>query len=174
MKTPAFFLVLAAAGSAFAETPITDRITPEQMAALQGAPSPFDALKKQQQQAEKEANVSRPDSQSLIKQSEILHDGTHWTMVPKGAVLHTPAQMSPRVGTKPLGTLLSWEDFLIANRGWIQTEEVTFDQAAGKAPLQEARQEFWKNQTKVIVAVHLGGPISVKVTPPATPAVTSK
>ena len=138
------------------------------------AGSPFDDLKKQQQAAEKEAQVTRPEGQSLIKQSEILHDGTHWTLVPKGAVLHVPAQMGPRVGTKPIGTLLPWSDFLIANRAWIQTEEVTFDQAAGKVPLQDARKEFWLNQTKVIVAVHLGGPISVKITEPATPAVTQK
>jgi hypothetical protein len=143
------------------------------MAELQAA-SPFDELKKQQQAAEKEVQVVRPEGQSLIKQSEILHDSIHWTLVPKGAVLHVPAQMSPRVGTKPLGTLLTWEEFLMANRAWIQTEEVTFDQAAGKVPLQEARQEFWKNQTKVIVAVHLGGPISVKIPATSTPAVTQK
>ena len=172
MKT-SILLFAAAAGSALASPPVTDRITPEQMAERQ-AGSPFDELKKQQQAAEKEAQVTRPDGQSLIKQSEILHDGTHWTLVPKGAVLHVPAQMGPRVGTKPIGTLLPWSDFLIANRAWIQTEEVTFDQAAGKVPLQDARKEFWLNQTKVIVAVHLGGPISVKITEPATPAVTQK
>jgi hypothetical protein len=171
MKTSIF--LIAVAGSALAAPPVTDRITPEQMAERQAA-SPFDELKKQQQVAEKEAQVARPEGQSLIKQSEILHDGIHWTIVPKGAVLHVPAQMSPRVGTKPIGTLLPWEDFLLANRAWIQTEEVTFDQAAGKTPLQDARKEFWLNQTKVIVAVHLGGPISVKVTETATPAVTRK
>jgi hypothetical protein len=172
MKT-SILLLVAAAGGAFADQTVTEVITPEQMAALQTR-SPFDELKKQQQASEKEAKVARPEGQSLIKQSEILHDGTHWTLIPKGAVLHVPAQMSPRVGTKPLGTLLPWDEFLIANRAWIQTEEVTFDQASGKTPLQDARKEFWQNQTKVIVAVHLGGPISVKVTEPATPAVTQK
>jgi hypothetical protein len=172
MKNTILFLAVAS-GSALAAPSVTDRITPEQMAERQ-AGSPFDELKKQQQTADKEAQVVRPEGQSLIKQSEILHDGAHWTLVPKGAVLHVPAQMSPRVGTKPIGTLLSWSDFLIANRAWIQTEEVTFDQAAGKVPLQDARKEFWHNQTKVIVAVHLGGPISVKVTETATPAVTQK
>lgn len=173
MKT-SILLLVAAAGSALAAEPVvTDLITPEQMAALQ-ASSPFDELKKQQRAAEKEAKVARPEGQSLIKQSEILHDGTHWTIVPKGAVLHVPAQMRPRVGTKPIGTLLPWDDFLIANRAWILTEEITFDQASGKTPLQDVRKEFWQNQTKVIVAVHLGGPISVKATETETPAVTQK
>ncbi len=174
MKKP-LLLLATFTGTALAGPQVTDRITPEQMAQRQAA-SPFDDLQKKQQAAEQEAKVARPQGQSLIKQSEILHDGAHWTLVPKGAVLHVPGPMTPRVGTKPVGTLLPWEDFLIANRAWILTEEVTFDQAAGKTPLQEARTEYWKNQTKVIVAVHLGGPISVKTIEPetSTPAVTRK
>ena len=161
-------LTLLAILTASAAAQMTDRISPEEMAKRQSSPSPFAELQKQEQANQKEANVVRPGEESIIKQSEILHDGTHWTMVPKNAVLHVPAQMKPRVGTKPLGTLLSWSDFLIANRGWISTEEVSFDQAAGNKPLPEAKVEFWKNQTSVIVATYQGGPISVKRIEPAT------
>jgi hypothetical protein len=176
MKSTLSLLAILSAGAALAAPPMTDRVTPEEMVQRQSSPSPFAELHKQEQADQKEANVVRPGEESIIKQSEILHDGTHWTMVPKNAVLHVPAQMRPRVGTKPLGTLLSWSDFLIANRGWITTEEVSFDQAAGHKPLPEARVEFWKNQTSVIVATYQGGPISVKRTEPAatTPAVTAK
>ena len=168
-----FLLLLAslAFGTAMANPAMTDRITPEEIAARQKS-SPLAAL--QQPAADATSKVARAGEQSLIKQSDILHDGSNWTIVPKGAVLHVPAQMSPRVGAKPLGTLLSWNDFLTANRGWILTEEVSFDQAAGKKPLPAGRQEFWSTQTKVIVATHQGGPISVRIIEPTPPAVTQK
>jgi len=170
-------LLAVLTGAALAAPPMTDRITPEQMAQRQSSNNAFTELQKKAQTAEKEAQVARPGGQSIISQSEILHDGQHWTLVPKGAVLHVPAQMRPRVGLKPIGTLLSWIDFLTANRAWIATEEVSYDQACGKKPLPEARVEYWKNQTSVIVAVYQGGPISVKQVEPApanTPTVTAK
>jgi len=173
MKSTLSLLAILSTSAAVTQAQMTDRITPEQMAERQTATSPFAELKKQEQANQKEANVVRPGEESIIKQSEILHDGTNWTMVPKGAVLHVPAQMKPRVGTKPLGNLMSWSDFLIANRGWITTEEVSYDQAAGKRPLPEAKVEFWKNQTSVIVATYQGGPISVKRIEPATPPVAA-
>jgi hypothetical protein len=161
-------LLSSLASAAFAAPAMTDRITPEEIAARQkSAPSP--ALV--QPVAGAEVKVARPGEQSLIKQSDILSDGNNWTLVPKGAVLHIPAALSNRVGAKPLGTLLSWTDFLTVNRGWLFTEEVTFDQAAGKSPILRSRTEFWKKNGKVIVAVHLGGPISVRpeaVTPVAS------
>ena len=172
MKTT-FALLAVLSATALAAPPVVDPITPEKMAELQASSDPMAELRKQQQVVEKEAKVVRPGEQSIIKQSEILHDGAHWTLVPKGAVLHVPAQMRPRVGTKPVGDLLAWSDFLIANRAWIATEEVSFDQAAGKKPLPEKRVEFWKNQTSVIVATYQGGPISVRAIEPATPVATT-
>jgi hypothetical protein len=158
MKTT-LFLLTSLAGAAIAAPAMTDRITPEEIAARQKS-SPAATLV--QPVAGAEAKVARPGEQSLIKQSDILSDGNNWTLVPKGAVLHTPAAMSNRVGAKPVGTLLSWTDFLTVNRGWLFTEEVTFDQAAGKTPIPPSRHDFWKKNGKVIVAVHLGGPISVR------------
>jgi len=164
------FLCTALSGSALATPPMTDRITPAQMAELQQTESPMVALQKQQKASEAEAKVVRPGDQSLIKQSEILNDGTHWTLVPKGAVLHVPAARAASVGAKPLGTLLSWNDFLVANRAWLSAEEITYDQAAGNQKLPVNRTDYWKKQDKVIVAVHQGGPISVKVVVPVTTA----
>lgn len=167
MKTT-LLLLSSLAGAAFAAPAMTDRITPEEIAARQkSAPAvtqPVEAA---------EAKVARPGEQSLIKQSDILADGNNWTLVPKGAVLHIPAALNNRVGAKPLGTLLSWTDFLTVNRGWLFTEEVTFDQAAGKTPIPPSRTEFWKKNGKVIVAVHLGGPISVR-TEPVTPVASAQ
>ena len=179
MKITFGLLALSSLG-ALAQSPASGGMTAGEITRLQ-ANSPLAALQHQQarEQQEKksggeETTVARSGGQSLIKQSDILHDGSNWTIVPKGAVLHVPAQLSPRVGAKPLGTLLAWSDFLIANRGWIQTEEVSFEQAAGKHPLPEARLAFWPTQSKVIVAVHQGGPISVRKIQAEQDAVTRK
>lgn len=159
-----------AAGTALSAPQMTDRITPGEIAARQKI-SPV--ASPGQQVAGAEAEVARPDGQSFIKQSDILHDGTRWTIVPKGAVLHTPPAMAARVGARPLGTLLSWSDFLTANRAWLFTEEVTFDQASGKQPILPSRNAAWGKIGKVIVAVHQGGAISVRPEP-ATPGAPSK
>ncbi|QJE98629.1 hypothetical protein [Luteolibacter luteus] len=154
-------LLLAWSGGAIAAPTMSDPVTPEEMAQRQQV-SPASSIQKAQASTTVEAKVERAGEQSIIQQSDILHDGKNWTLVPKGAVLHVPAQMAPRVGAKPLGTLLSWNEFLAANRAWISTEEISFEQAAGKKPLNEDHKEYWTTQTKVIVATHQGGPISVR------------
>lgn len=84
-------------------------------------------------------------------------------MVPKGAVIFLPEAMKNRVNVKPVGTLLSWVDFLTKNRAWVTTNDVSFDQAAGSQPLPAERVAFWAKQDKVVVAVHQSGPISVRI-----------
>jgi len=149
------FLLLALASPLLAAPPA---LTPEVMAEIKRN-SP---LSKMEQPQAGEAKVLRPESQSLIKDSMILHDGTYWTLVPKGAVIHIPKIMEERVSAKPVGKLITWEEFLTQNRGWISTCEVSFEQASGKTPLDPKKVEFWKKQDKIMVAVHSGGPISVK------------
>jgi hypothetical protein len=157
MKTPLIFLALATAS--FAGSQVLDQVSPEALAKLQQT-SPMAAL---QQPAGESAKVIRPAGQSIIKQSSILHDGTHWTLVPKGAVVHTPEAMKGKVDVKPVGTLLSWSDFLLKNRGWITTADISFDQAAGNEPVPAERAAFWAKQDKIVVAVHQNGPISVQI-----------
>ncbi|MCW1884252.1 hypothetical protein OKA04_05880 [Luteolibacter flavescens] len=165
-------ILLALASVAAAAPRMTDRVTPEEILARQ-KPSPLSAIP--QPAAPDEAPVVRPGEQSLIKKSEVLSDGTHWTIVPKGAVLHTPPAFAAKVGAKPIGTLLSWSEFLTANRAWLNTEEVSFDNAAGKTALPPAKQENWQKQAKVVVAVHLGGPISVRPQPqPEAPVAATR
>jgi hypothetical protein len=158
MKTT--ILLLCLGGVAVAGPKMTDRITAEEIAARQKAPTPLAAIP--QPTAAKEAEVTRPGGQSLIKQSDILNDGINWTLVPKGAVLHIPPAFGNRVGAKPLGTLLTWTEFLTVNRNWLFTEEVTFEHATGKKPFAASRREAWSKGGKVVIAVHQGGPISVR------------
>jgi hypothetical protein len=164
MKSPLFLMTLAVA-TAIGAPQMTDRITPEEIAARRKS-SPMKVVDTPSVAAGPAA--ARPGEPSLIKQSDILSDGHNWTIVPKGALLHVPEALANRVGARPIGTLLVWNEFLTVNRGWLFTEEVTFAQAAGKAPIPASRTEFWQKNGKVIVAVHLGGPISVR-SEPATP-----
>lgn len=105
--------------------------------------------------------INRTTGQSLISQSEILHDGEYWTLVPKGAVLYVPQRRSANIGARPLGTLLTWIQFLTINSAWLSTHETSIEQASGEVLLPQAKTDFWKKQDRVIVAVHQGEPISV-------------
>ena len=167
MKSP--LLALALAGAVAAAPPMTERITPEEIAARQKSASPLATIP--QPAASDENKVARPNDTSLIEQSEILNDGIHWTLVPKGAVLHVPAAFASRVHTRPVGTLLTWIDFLRVNRNWLFTEEVTIPQASGKQPFLPSRRDAWNKNGKVVIAVYYGGPISVR--PEHVPPVAS-
>lgn len=158
-----FLASLVLTSSLFAADVITLPTTPEQLAA-RGNESPIQGLTPLKSPTE--AKVVSAASQSFIGQSEILSDGTRWTLLPKGSLLHVPGSMSSRIGTKPSsGQLVVWADFLAANRAWIASEEVSFDQASGKTAIAADHSAFWPKQGKVIVAVHQGGPISVKAAP---------
>lgn len=167
MKTALILCALITAASA--GSPVLMPITPEHLAKLQKT-SPMASL---QQPAKDEAAVVRPSEQSIIKQSSILHDGSNWTIVPRGAVIFVPTAQKPRVDAKPVGTLLSWADFLVKNRSWITTTDISFDQAAGNEPMPAERSAFWSKQDKVVVAVHQNGPISVRIAP-QTPSLTQR
>lgn len=147
MKTPLLLLVLATAS--FAGSPLLVKATPESVITMTSTTA--------------ETPAARSNVQSTVKQSSILHDGTNWTLVPKGAVIFTPDEMKGHVDVTPVGTLLSWADFLAKNSGWITTTDISFEQAAEDLPMPAERAASWTNQDKVVVAVHQNGPISVRI-----------
>ena len=162
MKATIFLSVLAV--NALAAQPVLVRITPDALAKLQQS----DPMSRLSKPAAGDAKVAKPQNQSIIKQSTILNDGNHWTLVPKGAAVFIPVAMNSRVNAKPIGTLLTWIDFLTRNQSWITTSEVALDQAAGKNPLPAEHAAFWAKQDKVVIAVHQNGPISVHMTDSST------
>jgi hypothetical protein len=159
MKTA--LILCALANSAFAAAPVLPRITPEELTKLQHG-TPMIRLEKP---APSQAAVSRPAGQSIIKQSVVLNDGKNWTLIPKGAVIFLPQAMKNRVNANPVGTLLPWNDFLIQNRAWITTNDVSFDQAAGTEALPPERVAYWAKQEKIVIATHRQGPISIRIAP---------
>lgn len=157
MKTT--LLLCALAGNAFAALPVLVRVTPQTLAELQAR----DPMIRLVQPEEGQAKVSRAASPSIISESTILHDGTHWTLVPKGAIVHLPESLQSRVNVRPVGTLLPWADFLRKNRTWLVSSEVTFDEAAGNQAIPAERAARWESEEKIVVAVHSQGPISVRI-----------
>ena len=156
MKTAAFISWLASA--AMAGTPVLPPVKPAELARLQA----LDPMAR----FERPAAPAPAAAQSIIRQSTLLHDGRgHWTMVPAGALVHVPEALRPRVVQAPAGSLLPWLDFLALNRTWLTTTEVSLEQAAGQQGLPAERSEFWLKQDKIVVAVHRGGPISLRSHP---------
>jgi hypothetical protein len=154
-----FSILLASVASA---APMKDRVTGEELSARRiASSSPVSTL---DQTGEEAQRVVRSSKESIINQSVIITDGTNWTLVPRGAVLHLPEAHKGKIGGRPVGNLLSWKQFLATNRAWVSAEEVTLRQAEGVHTMDDRRKAFWPKQDKIIVAVHLGGPISV-VTP---------
>jgi hypothetical protein len=98
----------------------------------------------------------------LLERSTILAYGGHWTLVPKGSVLHVPPAFRSRISSTPAGTLLSWQDFHERNRGWIFTQAVAMENARGEAALSETILESHQQVGRIVVAVLHNGPISVR------------
>lgn len=149
--------LLALTLNSFAGTPVLARITPEALAKLQNN-SPMTRLEVPTEVKARGTDAERP---SIIKDSLILHDGKNWTLIPKGSVIFLPEILKSRVDAKPCGNLLTFAEFIVQNRNWITTNEVSFDQAAGNKALPAERLDFWSKQDKIVVAVHQSGPISV-------------
>ena len=162
----ALLILSVLTGHVLAGQPLVARITPDALTRLQQS----DPMVRLQKPAAGEAKVGRPADESIIAQSTILSDGSNWTIVPNGAVLHVPEKLKSRISTQPSGGLLAWSDFVVRSRGWITTCEVTIPQATGKEPLPVDRSAFWAKQDKIVVAVHQRGPISFRSAPtPNTP-----
>lgn len=157
MKTALLLCLLA--GQALASQPVLVRVTARTLAELQVR----DPMIRLVRPPESETKVVRPTDQSIIAQSTILHDGTHWTLVPKDAVVFLPETMKSRIKVRPVGTLLQWNEFLTRNQHWVTTTEVTFEQAAGNEALPAECAKVWAQQDKVVVAVLQSGPISVRI-----------
>lgn len=109
------------------------------------------------------AQIEQAQEVASVRTSVVLHDGTHWTIVPTAAILFLPESMTDRVIAKPAGKHLLWPDFLEKNAAWVATDQVTFDQAARAKALPASQAAAWKNQEKLVVAVRHNAPVPVTV-----------
>ncbi|RBP36393.1 hypothetical protein DES53_117104 [Roseimicrobium gellanilyticum] len=98
---------------------------------------------------------------SLYKNSIILFDGENHTVVPLGAVLSLPANLRGHILEKPEGAFLFWPSFLEKNKKWVGSWEVSMAVARGEAEMPKATVEQLANDSRVLVAVFKGGPITI-------------
>ena len=120
-----------------------------------------------------EIERKKREASSLIKRSTILSFGGFWTIVPKDAVLHVPANYRSRLATRPTGRLLTWQDFYTRNRGWIHTQNVTLSDARGDSELTKEAVDAYRRTGRLVVAVCHQGPISLKRPKTAAKAATA-
>lgn len=132
-------------------------------------PTHAEISKKQEEQAKNkpktEAVAKKPivtiKKRTLIGRSTLLAHGGHWTLVPKGALIHIPKHLVGKVVPKPQGTLIEWNKFLRNNYGWLHVHPVTMKQAQGKEKLVPEQIKAYQSMGKIVVATCAGGPISV-------------
>jgi hypothetical protein len=171
----ALLALLSAEGrSENARPQMRDAATHEQLALkLRQAAQQSPTAKFKPRTGEDPSKVNRPES--LLANSDILCFGGVAVLVPKRAILQSPSKLADRLKLQPGVNFSSWADFYAANRGWITTVEVTRTQAEGKEPVPMMAEDHIKKSSNLIVAVYLGGPISVlpPAAPPTTPATAS-
>jgi len=170
MKTPlsthAMLLVLGLGSLAASDTAIiTDRISGEELSARQQASA---GILARVSTPSVPAPDVRPEHRRILEHSEILSRGGFWTLVPDGAVLHLPAEMTERHGKGASGEFIPWAEFLRRNHAWLLPFEVSLEVAGGHEPIDEQQAEAWTEQQRIVVAVHRGGPISVLRPAPET------
>ncbi|MCG8601765.1 MAG: hypothetical protein MI807_16615 [Verrucomicrobiales bacterium] len=97
----------------------------------------------------------------LISSSTIISFNGLLTLVPKRSVLVIPEKLSSRIGEKENVKVVNFRDFMVRNRGWIRTMEVTRPQALGHVPFEEETIKAIEDSTSLVIATYKGGPISV-------------
>jgi hypothetical protein len=100
-------------------------------------------------------------STSTDEQSRVLHDGTHWTLIPAQSVLHLPEKLRSRLDRPTTGKPLLWDEFLRRNAGWLGTEKVTLREAEGRESIDARRLRDLSRRSKLVIAVFQGKPIGV-------------
>ena len=64
------------------------------------------------------------------------------------------------------GKPAAWPDFLVANRNWLATREVTLAQIRGEASFTAQDREAYAKAGRLVVATLRGNPVTVLVSPP--------
>ena len=151
---------------------VRPRITHEELSKLQRPRDPnlkdrsvrlFDIERPRSEKVNPEGGSQLARSrESLVSRSTVVSGSSSWTIVPRGAVLLTPARFRGRVDRERRGKLVTWQDFYAKNTSWIRLLPVTLDQATGRVPLTGDYLASLERTGLLVVAVCDGGPISVR------------
>ena len=157
-----------------AETPVMrDAATHEQLVTSLRQADQTDPMKQMKATTGEDPSVvNRP--QDLISQSDIISFQGIQTLVPKRAILQIPKSYSDRVAIQPGAKVVSWAEFYAANRSWITTVEISRAQAEGNLALPEDTQKRMTKSGNLVVAIYMGGPISMLPLKETKPTTTPK
>jgi hypothetical protein len=103
-----------------------------------------------------------PSQSSILDRSTVISDGRHWTIVPKGAVMYLPGKYKNRLDSNQQGRYLDFPEFLGMNRGWIETRNVTLQQARGQVAVSDEVRDSFKKVERLVISVFRKGPISMR------------
>lgn len=152
--------VVACGGVRGESVAMRDVVTHQQLAMQLRKSDQSDPMKKLKAATGEDPSVlNRP--KDLLSQSDIISFNGLATLVPKRAILQVPKNYSDRIGFKEGSKIVSWLDFLAANRGWITTVEVNRTQAEGNLDIAEETKKQMSKSGNLIVATFMTGPISV-------------
>jgi hypothetical protein len=152
-------LLLASPAMAQQKTAMRDVATHDQLSEKLRVANNQDPVASLKPAAGGDPTKAKPES--LASRSDFISFSGRATMVPKRAILHTPAAMADRIKLQPGSKIQTWPEFYALNRGWITTVEVTRPQAEGKQPLAEDLIKRIQKSSSVVVATYQTGPISV-------------
>ncbi|BCU79075.1 hypothetical protein [Luteolibacter sp. LG18] len=157
----AALLVLPCAAETAAKPTMRDAVTAEELTrrAQQQRTQPPTVEMKPVELAVDPSVANRPGD--ILTRSDIFCFAGRATLVPKRAILHTPAAYASRLGFKEGSNFQSWSEFLSDNRGWIITQEVSRPQAEGREALPDDVQKSLAKSPYIVVATFHGDPISV-------------
>ncbi|MEN3943768.1 hypothetical protein WJU23_20880 [Prosthecobacter sp. SYSU 5D2] len=104
---------------------------------------------------------------SLWARSIILTDGEMFTLIPVGSILHVPPALQNRVAAAPVGKFTLWPHFLKRNSAWLGGTDVTLEMSRGDARAARTLLQSIAKDTRLLVAVYKGGPITILEAAPA-------
>lgn len=112
--------------------------------------------------SEGEDATTRNQPGNLIERSDVLSFNGNTTLIPKLAIIQTPANFKDRVNNHTPGNrIVSWGGFYALNRGWITTVEVSRLQAEGKEPISPEIVDVYSKSRNLVIATFKGAAISV-------------
>lgn len=116
---------------------------------------------KQPKRSTKAPKYERVDQTGLIEGSDILSNGSIWTIVPKNAIIYKPASHASKVANSPKGKFVNWNTFLAKNPAWLSSYPVDLQTSSGAAQISFETLQLLQRRGKIVVAVHNKGPVSV-------------
>ncbi|MEI6871715.1 MAG: hypothetical protein WCL08_05475 [Verrucomicrobiota bacterium] len=103
-----------------------------------------------------------PSTESSLSTASIfIFDGEYYTILAVGSVLSLPTRLQSRVVANPQGDVLLWPDFLARNAAWLGAREVTLEMSRGDTKAAAAVMRELAAETRLVVAVYQGCPITV-------------